>query len=516
PGQRLYRTGDLATRHPDGRIHFHGRTDTQIKIRGHRIEPTETETTLLTHPHITQAHVLARTTPTGSQHLIAYTVGTTTDPDELRAHLATTLPDYMIPTTFIPLDTLPLTPNGKIDHRALPTPNPTTNTPYTAPTTPTEHTLTHIWTNVLNTPHIGIHDNFFTLGGDSITSLQVVSRIRAACAVELSPRALFEQPTVAGLAATVAEATVPAFDAGAIAPAPRDGDLPLSFAQERLWFLEEFAGSTVEYNVVEALRLTGPLDTDALRAAFAALVARHEALRTTFDSVEGHGVQVVHEAAGPPVEFRIVEAPTGEDGAATLAEAVRHEAARPFDLRTGPLLRVLLLRGSAREHVLVLALHHIVTDGWSMGVLTRELGALYTAAVTGEDAALPELPLQYPDYAAWQRGRSVAEDEVAHWAKTLAGLEPLALPTDRPRPAVRTSAGALHTFEIPDALAARLRAAGSGEGASLFMVLTAVTQLLLSRWTGQRDVAVGTAVSGRDRAELEGLVGFFVNTLVLR
>ncbi|WP_461712906.1 amino acid adenylation domain-containing protein, partial [Streptomyces sp. DSM 41029] len=176
PGQRLYRTGDLATRHPDGRIHFHGRTDTQIKIRGHRIEPTETETTLLTHPHITQAHVLARTTPTGSQHLIAYTVGTTTDPDELRTHLATTLPDYMIPTTFIPLDTLPLTPNGKIDHRALPTPNPPTNTPYTAPTTPTEHTLTHIWTNVLNTPHIGIHDNFFTLGGDSITSLQVVSR----------------------------------------------------------------------------------------------------------------------------------------------------------------------------------------------------------------------------------------------------------------------------------------------------------------------------------------------------
>ncbi|MGW9617937.1 amino acid adenylation domain-containing protein, partial [Streptomyces diastaticus] len=391
-----------------------------------------------------------------------------------------------------------------------------TNTPYTAPTTPTEHTLTHIWTNVLNTPHIGIHDNFFTLGGDSITSLQVVSRIRAACAVELSPRALFERPTIAGLAATVAEATVPAFDAGAIAPAPRDGDLPLSFAQERLWFLEEFAGSTVEYNVVEALRLTGPLDTDALRAAFAALVARHEALRTTFDSVEGHGVQVVHEAADPPVEFRIVEAPTGEDGAATLAEAVRHEAARPFDLRTGPLLRVLLLRGSAREHVLVLALHHIVTDGWSMGVLTRELGALYTAAVTGEDAALPGLPLQYPDYAAWQRGRSVAEDEVAHWAKTLAGLEPLALPTDRPRPAVRTSAGALHTFEIPDALAARLRAAGRGEGASLFMVLTAVTQLLLSRWTGQRDVAVGTAVSGRDRAELEGLVGFFVNTLVLR
>ncbi|WP_255249656.1 condensation domain-containing protein, partial [Streptomyces albidoflavus] len=360
---------------------------------------------------------------------------------------------------------------------------------------------------------VGVHDNFFSLGGDSITSLQVVSRIRAACAVELSPRALFEQPTVAGLAATVTEAT--GADADTIAPAPRDGDLPLSFAQERLWFLEEFAGSTVEYNVVEALRLTGPLDTGALRAAFAALVARHEALRTTFGSVEGRGVQVVHEA-GQPVEFRTAEVGTGEDGAARLAEAVRQEAARPFDLRTGPLLRVLLLRRTAREHVLVLALHHIVTDGWSMGVLTRELGALYTAAVEDRDAALPALPLQYPDYAAWQRGRSVAEDEIAYWAGALAGLEPLALPTDRPRPAVRTSEGALHTFEVPDALAARLTAAGRSEGASLFMVLTAVTQLLLSRWTGQRDVAVGTAVSGRDRAELEGLVGFFVNTLVLR
>ncbi|OWA08457.1 non-ribosomal peptide synthetase [Streptomyces sp. CS227] len=514
PGARLYRTGDLVTRHPDGRLHFLGRTDTQVKIRGHRIEPAETETALLTHPEVTRACVQARPLPSGGRHLVAYVVTARPLPEaELRAHLAATLPDYLVPSAFVPVEAIPLTANGKIDHRALPDPHLTTDTAYTAPATPTEETLAAIWAEVLGTERVGVHDNFFSLGGDSITSLQVVSRIRAACAVELSPRALFEQPTVAGLAATVAEAA--GADADALTPAPRDGDLPLSFAQERLWFLEEFAGSTVEYNVVEALRLTGPLDTGALRAAFAALVDRHEALRTTFGSVEGRGVQVVHEA-GQPVEFRTAEVDAGEDGTARLAEAVRQEAARPFDLRTGPLLRVLLLRRSAREHVLVLALHHIVTDGWSMGVLTRELGALYTAAVEGRDAALPALPLQYPDYAAWQRGRSVAEDEIAYWAGALAGLEPLALPTDRPRPAVRTSEGALHTFEVPDALAARLAAAGRSEGASLFMVLTAVTQLLLSRWTGQRDVAVGTAVSGRDRAELEGLVGFFVNTLVLR
>ncbi|MFD5186418.1 amino acid adenylation domain-containing protein, partial [Streptomyces sp. NPDC058372] len=517
PGARLYRTGDLVTRRPDGRIHFLGRTDTQVKIRGHRIEPSEIETTLLAHPHVTHTTVLARASASGGRHLVAYVVATRDLPEaDLRAHLAATLPQYMVPSAFVPVDAIPLTPNGKIDHRALPAPGLTADTPYTAPTTPTEETLARVWSEVLGAERVGVHDDFFSLGGDSITSLQVVSRIRAACEVELSPRALFEHPTVAGLAATVESAAAPEADGAAIAPAPRDGDLPLSFAQERLWFLEEFAGSTVEYNVVDALRLTGDLDVTALRSAFTALVARHEALRTTFDSVEGRGVQVVHEAADHQVEFRTAEVSAGPDGVEELDEAVRREAARPFDLRTGPLLRVLLLRRAEHEHVLVLAMHHIVTDGWSMGVVTRELAALYEAAVAGREARLPALPLQYPDFAAWQRDRSVAEDEMTHWTRALAGLEPLALPTDRPRPAVRTSAGALHTFEVPDALAGRLRAAGRSEGASLFMTLTAVTQLLLSRWTGQRDVAVGTAVSGRDRTELEGLVGFFVNTLVLR
>ncbi|MFE2940763.1 amino acid adenylation domain-containing protein, partial [Streptomyces sp. NPDC059255] len=366
---------------------------------------------------------------------------------------------------------------------------------------------------VLGVGRVGVHDNFFSLGGDSISSLQVVSRIRDACGAALSPRALFDQPTVSGLASLVTGAASTTVGA-AITPAPRDGDLPLSFAQERLWFLDEFAHGSVEYNVVEALRLTGPLDVRALRSAVASLVGRHEALRTTFDSVDGRAVQVVHGPADLPVSFRTVD-PSGCPG--ELDELVRQEAATPFDLRTGPLLRVLLMPVAEDDHVLVLSMHHIVTDGWSMGVIARELGIFYDAAVHGEHASLPDLPLQYPDFALWQRERRPAPDEqLDFWQRTLDGLEPLDLPTDRPRPAVRTSAGSLYAFDVPEALSRRLRAVGQEQDASLFMTLTAVTQLLLSRWTGQRDIAVGTAVAGRERAELENLVGFFVNTLVLR
>ncbi|MFF9403897.1 condensation domain-containing protein, partial [Streptomyces sp. NPDC014744] len=300
-----------------------------------------------------------------------------------------------------------------------------------------------------------------------------------------------------------------------ILPAPRTGPLPLSFAQERLWFLENFTPGGTEYNISAALRLTGVLNVAALRSAVAGLVARHEALRTTFDSVDGRGIQTIHAPEDIEVAVRIAEA-AGEDG---LRAMLAEEAALPFDLRNGPLTRVLLVRLSEREHVLALSMHHIVTDGWSMGVVTRELSALYAAAVHGEDGALPELPVQYPDFAVWQREHLAGEaldGQLDHWRDKLSGLEPLALPTDRPRPAVRTSAGALHAFEVPSELADRLTRLSQERGASLFMGLTAVTQLLLSRYSRQRDIAVGTVVSGRERAEIEELVGFFVNTLVLR
>ncbi|WP_326812222.1 amino acid adenylation domain-containing protein [Streptomyces scopuliridis] len=553
-GGRLYRTGDVVRWQSDGRLDFLGRNDRQVKVRGFRIELGEIESVLSRCPGVGQANVPAREDRPGAKRLVAYLVPSgDLDIADVREYAAGLLPEYMVPSAFVVLDALPLTANGKVDRRALPAPDLEIAEEYVGPRTETERAVAAVWTDVLGIERIGVHDNFFSRGGDSISSLQVVSRIRDACGVALSPRALFDRPTVAGLASVVDEDALLSATAlgGTVVPVPRDGELPLSFAQERLWFLDEFAKSSVEYNVVDALRLTGVLDIDALRSAVSALVARHEALRTTFDSVEGRGVQRVRDAADAmaDVAFRTAEV----SDSAELDDALRAEAARPFDLRTGPLLRVLLLRmrtpgapsrpvpqpapqpqpeaGDAdpserTTHVLVLSMHHIVTDGWSMGVITRELSALYAAAIRGVDPALPELPVQYPDFAAWQRADAEGPltGQLPYWREQLAGIETLDLPVDRPRPAVRTPVGALYSFDVPDGLARRLREAGQGQGqgqrqpqgTSLFMTLTAVTQLLLSRWTGQQDIALGTAVAGRERAELENLVGFFVNTLVLR
>ncbi|MFG7945303.1 amino acid adenylation domain-containing protein [Streptomyces cacaoi] len=514
-GQRLYRTGDLVRRRDDGRLEFLGRGDDQVKVRGFRIEPGEIQAALERCAGVGRAAVVVREDAPGVKRLVAYLVGAGLDVEAVRAEVAGVLPEYMVPSAFVVLDALPLTANGKVDRRALPEPEVGPGVEYVAPRTEAERLLCDIWAEVLGVERVGVHDDFFALGGDSISSLKVASRMRSAFSVELSPRALFDAPTVAGLAAVLGRGDMAATDSeDGITPVAReDGTpLPLSFAQERLWFLEDFAPGSIEYNIAAALRLTGELDTEALRTALNALADRHEALRTVFGSRDGHGVQYIR--AGGEVPVRVVE-----PGAAGTAEVLREEAVRPFDLRTGPLVRVVLVRESVGEHVLVLSLHHIVTDGWSMGVITRELSELYAAAVAGRPAELPELPVQYGDYAVWQRERlsgDALDGQLDYWRGQLDGLEPLELPTDRPRPAVRTGAGALHTFEVPGGLVARLAEAGRGSGASLFMVVTAVTQVLLSRYAGQRDVAVATAVSGRERAELEGLVGFFVNTLVLR
>ncbi|MFF9077669.1 amino acid adenylation domain-containing protein [Streptomyces sp. NPDC014872] len=509
-GGRLYRTGDVVRWRADGRLDFLGRGDGQVKVRGFRIEVAEIESVLSRHASVGVVSVQVREDRPGVKRLVAYLVPAQHADLEVaavREHAAGLLPEYMVPSAFVVLDELPLTVNGKVDRRALPAPEAEAGEEYVAPRTDTERILAGIWGDVLGVGRVGVHDDFFALGGDSISSLKVVSRLRGALGTGLSPRALFDHPTVAALAAQVAgdEPEEPG-----ILPAPRTGPLPLSFAQERLWFLNDYDRDGVEYNVVTALRLTGELDVVALRSAVAGLVARHEALRTTFDSVDGRGIQTVHTPDD-------LEVPVRETG---LDEAFHEAVSVPFDLVAGPLFRVLLVRLSEREHVLVLAMHHIVTDGWSMGVVTRELSALYTAAVRGEDADLPESPVQYPDFAVWQRRRLEADgaldEELAYWKTQLAGLEPLELPTDRPRPAVRGTGGALHAFDVPTALTDRLTEVGRTRGASLFMSLTAVTQLLLSRFAGRRDIALGTVVSGRERAELENLVGFFANTLVLR
>ncbi|OLF16235.1 non-ribosomal peptide synthetase [Actinophytocola xanthii] len=500
PGTRMYRTGDRVRWTDEGDLDYLGRADDQVKIRGHRVEPGEVAAVLRDLPGVRDAAVVARDDGTGVR-LVAYLVGTTEDP---RTALAGVLPDYLVPAAFVTLDELPLTTSGKLDRRALPAPDLRAEADtFVAPRSEAERVVAATWTDVLGVERVGAHDNFFALGGDSILSIRVVSRLRAAFGTQISPRAVFEHPTVAALAAAV-----PGGDTAPIPAAAGTGPAPMSFAQQRLWFLDQFEENGTEYVSPTTLRLTGDLDVEALTAALTGLVARHESLRTTFDEVDGRGVQVVHD----PTPANLVLVDLAGDPA-RLDEMLAAECARPFDLRTGPLLRTTLVRLAPREHVLVLALHHIVTDGWSTSVLTEDLAALYRGA---EPAPVP---LRYRDFAAWQREWAAGQDaarSLDHWRDALAGVEPLDLPTDRPRPAVRTSAGAVHRFTLPAAETAALVELGRRRDSTLFMTLLAACQVLLARYSGQQDIAVGTVTAGRDRAELDRLVGFFVNTVVVR
>ena len=502
PGSRMYRTGDLVRWTADGLLDYLGRTDDQVKIRGFRIEPGEIEALLLRHAGVREAAVVARADRPGVRRLVAYLVG---EPEvDLRESLGRTLPDHMVPSAFVTLDALPLSPSGKLDRRALPAPDfAAAADTYVAPRTDAERAVAEVWADVLGLDRVGAHDNFFAAGGDSIVSIRVTSRLRSAFGVQISPRAVFQHPTVAGLASAITALRAHAEPTETIPTVARDRVLPQSFAQQRLWFLDQFEPGGTEYVTPTALRLRGLLDVDALNRAFTALVARHESLRTTFDDVDGHGIQVVHEPY--QVTVPVVDAlPQQVD--AILAE----ECARPFDLRRGPLLRTRLVRLAEDEHVLVIGLHHAVTDGWSTGVLAEDLAALY--AGTGD---LPALPVQYADFAIWQREQPLA-DQLDHWRSHLAGVRPLELPTDRPRPAVRTATGAKREFVVPGDVAAALAELGRRSDSTLFVTLLTACKVLLARLCGQEDVAVGTAVSGRERAELERMVGFFVNTLVLR
>nr|WP_147484278.1 non-ribosomal peptide synthetase [Streptomyces albidoflavus] len=520
-GARLFRTGDLVRWAADGTLEHLGRADDQVKVRGFRIEPGEIEAALRAHPDVADAAAAVREDAEGTARIAGYLVPapgrTLPTARDLRELVRRSLPDYMVPAAFVALDALPATASGKLDRRALPTPVWSESAAYVAPAPGTQTALAAVWAEVLGVERVGAEDDFFALGGHSLLATRVISRVRTGLGAHLAVRDLFDAPRLADLAEAVDRARTAAPEDGPaqpLLPVPREGRLPLSFAQERLWFLDDFAPGATEYHVSGTLRLTGTVDHGALGAAVAGLVARHEALRTTFATVEGQGTQVIH----PTVEVPVRTATAASD--AELDALLRAETAVPFDLRTGPLLRVLLVATPEPDtHTLLLVIHHIVTDGWSMGIITRELSALYTAAVHGEPASLPELPVQYPDFAVRQRERMTSqalEERIGYWRERLAGLEPLELPTDRPRPAVRTSAGAQHHFAIPAELARELNALGRDRGASLFMVVTALTQLVLARWSGREEIALGTGVSGRDEAALEDLVGFFVNTVVLR
>jgi amino acid adenylation domain-containing protein len=525
PGARLYRTGDLARYRPEGAIEYLGRIDHQVKVRGQRIELGEVEAALAALADVREAVAVVREDAPGDPRLVAYVVGDATA-EELRRSLRERLPDAMVPAVFVHLAALPLTPNGKVDRKALPAPDPSlSEKSYRAPRTPVEEVLAGIWADLLGLERVGADDDFFDLGGHSLLATRVMSRLRADFAVEMPLRDLFEAPTLEGLAARVetvlrdgADLLTPPLVP--IAPALRARSMPLSFAQQRLWFIDQLEPGSPLYNIPVALRVAGPLRAEVLALCLGEIVRRHETLRTVIAAMGGSPVQVIQPAA--PFALPLVDlSGLSERARERLAVALTgEEAARPFDLARGPLLRGVLLRLAEDEQIAALTMHHIASDGWSMGILVREVTALYAALAEGRPSPLPELSVQYADFAAWQRSwlqGEILDGEVSFWRRQLAGLPPrLELPTDRPRPAVQSFRGASRPVRLPAGLTRQLHALSRREGATLFMVLLAGFQALLARYSRQDDLAVGTPVAGRNRVEIEGLIGFFVNTLVLR
>ncbi len=514
-GARMYRTGDRARWLADGRIEFGGRVDDQVKIRGFRVEPGEIESVLRALPGVEAAVVVARE-DSGERRLVGYVVpeaGRSLDVRELSGELGKTLPEHMVPSAFVLLDALPLNANGKVDRKALPAPDyGSSAAEYVAPRDSTEARIAEVFAEVLGAARVGVHDDFFALGGHSLLATRAVSRLTRTLGRELSVRALFTHPTVARLADVVREAR--RADDDALVRVDRTQKQEASFAQARLWYLDQLEGPSAGYNVPLGFWLAGSVDADALEQALGALVARHEALRTTFVEVDGRAFQRIH-AAMPPALVRL-EVASEADARARAAE----EAAKPFDLAKGPLMRASLVRHGEAAHLLVLSMHHIVADGVSTMILTRELSRLYDAFVRREPAPLAEPRIDYADFAAWERrrlsGARLAE-QTTFWKQYLAGAPAaLELPTDRPRPAQKQSRGASVPVVIPPETAVAVRAFCRNVGVTPFMVLLTAFQVLLSRWSGQKDVVVGTPSANRTREELEGLVGCFVNTLALR
>ncbi|WP_281438343.1 non-ribosomal peptide synthetase [Rhizobium sp. 007] len=532
-GDRLYRTGDLGRYLPDGNLEFLGRNDDQVKIRGFRIEPGEIAARLCEHARVREAAVVARQDRAGDKHLVAYVVcgpEAGSDDDDggglagaLRAHLSGRLPDYMVPSAFVRLEALPLTANGKLDRKGLPAPadDAYARRSYEAPQGEIETALAGIWAELLGLERVGRHDHFFELGGHSLLAVQLSSRLSQAVGVALPLTRLFARPVLSDLAASIVEALSRAGpqELPAIAAVSRHEPLVLSFAQQRLWFLAQLDEGSTNYHIPLALRLRGGLDRTAWQRSLDHLFARHEALRSVFVAPEGKPrVEVLPPDAGLPVlEHDLRGRPDAE---AALLDLCHEEARTPFDLARGPLIRGRLIRMSDAEHVFLLTQHHIVSDGWSMGVLVRELSQLYRAFEAGEDDPLPPLAIQYPDYAAWQRQWLSGERlqrQAQYWRDALAGAPArLALPTDRARPAQQSFAGASVPVVIDQDLTRGLKRLSRQHGTTLFMTVLAAWAAVLSRLSGQDDLVIGVPSANRGRGEIEELIGFFVNTLALR
>src|SRR6266498_2231039 len=527
-GARMYKTGDLARYLPDGNIEFLGRNDNQVKIRGFRIELGEIEARLGDHPLVRQAVVVAREEAGGEKRLMAYVVPASEAEDgelagTLRGHLAARLPEYMVPAAFVRLEQLPLTPNGKLDRKALPAPEQDAYVrgSYEAPVGEVEETLARLWQELLGVERVGRHDNFFELGGHSLLAVQLIVRVRQTLQVEMPITTLFLKPTLAQIAEVVMEMSARG-DSQILPPitvVSRESALPLSFSQQRLWFLAQMEDISVTYHIPAALRLIGVFDRLALRQSLDAIFARHEALRSVFVAVEGEPhIELLPEEMGLPlIEHDLRDE---SDAWEQLTQLSKEEARTPFDLSRGPLIRARLIRMGEQEYVFLLTQHHIVSDGASLGVFVRELSVLYRAFQEQRPDPLPPLAIQYPDYAAWQREWLSGERlqrQSDYWRQALADAPTLLeLPTDRPRPQRQSFAGAYVSIRIDSKLTKALKQLSAQQGTTLFMTLLAAWAAVLSRLSGQDDVIIGTPSANRGRKETEGLIGFFVNTLAMR
>ncbi|MEH2230338.1 MAG: non-ribosomal peptide synthase/polyketide synthase [Nostoc sp.] len=533
PHSRLYKTGDLARYLSDGNIEFLGRIDNQVKIRGFRIELGEIEAAISQLPEVREAVVVAREDQPNNKRLVAYVVSQQENGNvknnhsdnlaqSLRANLKKLLPSYMIPSSFVLLENLPLTPNGKIDHRALPKHELTllNEADYVMPNTEAEKIIAGIWQKALQVEKVGIHDNFFDLGGHSLIATQVISRLQEAFGTSLPLRYIFESPTIAQLSEAISGEleTGSGLAVPAIAPVSRNADIPLSWAQERLWFVNQLEGESSAYTIDFTLRLVGNLNVKALEQAFAEIVQRHEVLRTHFEIRNNQPVQVIDP--NMTITLPVVDLQNLPERWKQVEQLATAEACKPFDLANGPVLRVKMWQVATDEHVLLFAIHHIAADGWSMGVLIGELSAYYRAFSTGSSVDLPELPIQYADFAVWQRQwftNQVLERQLSYWKQQLTGAPPLLeLPTDRPRPAIQTFRGGTEQLQLDALLTQQLKKLSQESGSTLFMTLLAGFVVLLSRYSGQTDLVVGSPIANRNRTEIEGLIGFFVNSLALR
>ena len=527
-GGRMYRTGDEARYLMDGRIEYIGRVDEQVKVRGYRIELGEIEAVLAGAEGVSEAVVSCRESERGDKQLVAYLVvedEKIVRDRQLRAYLKERLPEYMVPTAFVRIERIPMTPNGKVDRKMLPTPEGTsiqTGGVYVAPRSPQEEMLAAIWSEVLDVEKVSIHDNFFELGGHSLKVTQVLSRVREIFDVEVPMRKLFENQTI-GESAGMIEGLQKEEDGLKAPPMKRmrtEGAVPLSYSQNRLWILQQLDPGTFAYNMPSVLRLIGNLDLLAIEESFKEILQRHEALRTKFVNVDGEPAQII----SPAGQFNL-----GIIDLTEMDESVRLRLARqvveegwkgPFNLEEGRLFRATLIRLGLEDHLLLITIHHIAADGWSEGVLFKELSALYQSYTRGEESCLEELEIQYADYALWQRqwlkGKAL-ENLLGYWKRHLgAAARVLELPFDRPRPSVRTTRGAAHDFELTQSSVESLKRMGRSERASFYMVLLAAFKMLLYRYTGQQDISVGSYIANRNRKEIEQLIGVFVNSLVMR